>query len=133
MAIIGDALRQAFMPKHEYDCLRAEDKALHKLQKPFILLTLTLISVAILLSTIISLKIVFPNDKLRRPFCGDSRIQPLAVNFTEVGGGGSGRDSDPLPGAFVLTDQETAEYYWMVMFIPSAMVFFASVVYLIAG
>lgn len=133
MAIIGDALRQTFMPKHEYDCLRDEDKAWHKLQKPFLLLTLTLISVAILLSTIISLKVVFPNDKLRRPFCGDLRIQPLAVNFTEVGGGGSGRESDPLTGAFVLTDQETADYYWMVMFIPSAMVFLASVLYLIAG
>ncbi|KAL2548451.1 hypothetical protein Fot_09981 [Forsythia ovata] len=138
MAIIGDALRQAFMPKHEYESLRDEDKAWHKLQKPFTLLTLTLISVAILVSTIISLKIVFPHDKLRRPFCGELRIQPLAVNFTEAAGtaasvGGNGRESDIFPGAFVLTDQETADYYWMVVFIPSAMVFLSSVVFLIAG
>ncbi|GFQ01982.1 hypothetical protein PHJA_002342100 [Phtheirospermum japonicum] len=133
MAIIGDALRQAFMPKHEYQSLRDEEKAWHKLQKPFISLTLALISLAVLISTVISLKIVFPDDNLRRPFCRDLRIQPLSINFTAEGtdGGGAG-ESDLLAGAFALTDQETVDYYWMVVFVPSAMVFAASVVYLIA-
>ncbi|KAL3655668.1 hypothetical protein CASFOL_000064 [Castilleja foliolosa] len=131
MAIVGDALRQAFMPKHEYQSLRDEEKAWHRLQKPFISLTLALISLAVLISTVISLKIVFPDDNLRRPFCRDLRIQPLSINFTSEGTGAG--ESDLLTGAFALTDQETVDYYWMVVFIPSAMVFSASVVYLIAG
>ncbi|KAG8375565.1 hypothetical protein BUALT_Bualt10G0113800 [Buddleja alternifolia] len=137
MAIIGDALKQAFMPKHEYESLREEEKAWHKLQKPLISLSLTLISLAVLISTVISLKIVFPDDNLRRPFCRDLRIQPLSINFTTPGAaagvGGGGGESDLLPGAFVLTDQETVDYYWMVVFVPSAMVFAVSVIYLIAG
>ncbi|KAL6556615.1 hypothetical protein OROGR_005903 [Orobanche gracilis] len=131
MAIIGDALRQAFMPKHDYESLRDEEKAWHKLQKPLVSLTLTLISLAVLISTAISLKIVFPDDNLRRPFCRDLRIQPLSINFTAQGSVGG--ESDHLPGAFALTDQETVDYYWMVVFLPSAVVFAASVVYLISG
>lgn len=131
MAIIGDALRQAFMPKHEYESLRDEEKAWYKLQKPFIALALTLIALAIFISTLISLKIVFPADNLRRPFCRDLRIQPLSINFTTPAA--TGGESDLFPGAFVLTDQETVDYYWMVVFVPSAMLFAVSVVYLIAG
>ncbi|KAL1532494.1 hypothetical protein AAHA92_32500 [Salvia divinorum] len=129
MAIIGDALRQAFMPKHEYESLREEDKAWHKMQKPLLVLALSLISLAISLSTAITFKIVFPPDNLRRPFCRDLRIQPLPVNFTAHGD----TDSDLFPNAFVLTDQETVDYYWMVVFLPSAMLFAVSAVYLIAG
>ncbi|KAL0307634.1 UNVERIFIED_CONTAM: hypothetical protein Sangu_3018800 [Sesamum angustifolium] len=134
MAIIGDALRQAFMPKHEYESLREEEKAWQKIQKPLISLSLTLISLSVFVSTVISLKIVFPDDNLRRPFCRDLRIQPLSINFTTpVASVGARGESDLLPGAFVLTDQETVDYYWMVVFVPSAMIFAASVVYLIAG
>ncbi|KAA8525287.1 hypothetical protein F0562_007142 [Nyssa sinensis] len=127
MAIIGDALRQAFMPKHEYESLREEDRAWLRLQRPLLMCTLALITLAITISTLISFSIVFPGDNGRRPFCADRRLQPLSINIT------SGGDLDLIPGAFYLTDQETVDYYWMVVFIPSAMVFFASAVYLVAG
>ncbi|KAK4364915.1 hypothetical protein RND71_016273 [Anisodus tanguticus] len=135
MAIIGDALRQAFMPKHEYECLREEDKAWNRLQRPLVICTLTLISFAIVICTVISLKIVFPIDPARRPFCGDYRIQPLSINFTNIAasGGSAGGDSDSYPGAFYLTNQQTVDYYWMVVFIPSTLIFAVSAVYLIAG
>ncbi|XP_051137810.1 uncharacterized protein LOC127256019 [Andrographis paniculata] len=139
MALIGDALRQAFMPKHEYQTLREEDKAWNKLQKPLISLALTLLSLAVLASTAISLKIVFPSDSLRRPFCRDFRIQPLSINFTTSSAAaaaaseGRERESDLLTGGFVLTDQETVDYYWMVVFLPSALIFAVSAVYLVAG
>lgn len=141
MALIGDALRQAFMPKYEYESLREEDKAWHKLQRPIVLFLLGLVSVVILISTIISLSIVFPIDPLNRPFCNDLRIQPLPINLTSPvatvrggsGGGGGAADSDLFPGAFYLTDQETVDYYWMVVFAPSALLFVASVLYLLAG
>ncbi|XP_021275768.1 uncharacterized protein LOC110410426 [Herrania umbratica] len=129
MAIIGDALRQAFMPKHEYESLREEDKAWTKLQRPILIGSIGIICLAIFVCTIISLKIVFPGDDLKRPFCDDRRLQPLPVNVK----GGGGGDSDLLPGAFYLTDQETVDYYWMVVFIPSMIIFLASVLYLVAG
>lgn len=131
------------MPKHEYESLREEEKAWQKLQRPVVLLSLAFLSIAILVSTVISLNIVFPADPLKRPFCTDLRIQPLTINLTASavdssvrGGGAAGRtsaDSDLYPGAFSLTDQETVDYYWMVVFIPSALVFVASLGYLVAG
>nr|GLL16903.1 uncharacterized protein LOC109190987 isoform X1 [Ipomoea trifida] len=140
MAIIGDALRQAFMPKNEYESLREEDKAWLRLRKPFVVFSVALISIAVLVSTLISFSIVFPEDPARRPFCGDLRIQPLSINITASattttisGGAGRGGDSDGTFGAFFLTNQETVDYYWMVVFIPSFVVFAISAVYLIAG
>ncbi|XP_022730277.1 uncharacterized protein LOC111285220 isoform X1 [Durio zibethinus] len=129
MEIIGDALRQAFMPKHEYESLREEDKALTRLQRPILIGSIGIICLAIFVCTIISLEIVFPRDVLKRLFCDDQRLQPLPLN---VKGGGAG-GSDLLPGAFYLTDQETVDYYWMVVFIPSMVIFLASVAYLVAG
>lgn len=127
MALLGDALRQAFMPKFEYQNLREEDRAWIRLQRPLLTCILASISVSIMISTLISLKIVFPGDNIRRPFCNDLRIQPISVN---VSGGG---DSDIYPGAFYLTDQETVDYFWMVVFLPSALLFGASALYLVAG
>ncbi|XP_021739204.1 uncharacterized protein LOC110705611 [Chenopodium quinoa] len=127
MDLIGDALRQAFMPKHEYQNLRDEDKAWLKLQRPICVSIVCIISLAIVVSTAISLKIVFPGDSGNRPFCFDLRLQPLPINATTSG------DSDPLPGAFYLTDQETVDYYYMVLFLPSSILFLASVLYIVAG
>lgn len=129
MAIIGDALRQAFMPKREYESLREEEKAWGKLQRPVTVAFVAVICVAIFVCTVISLRIVFPGSDARRPFCVDRRIQPL-----QIGAKGGGSDSSDLfPGAFYLTDQEMADYYWMVVFVPSMVLFLVSAVYLVAG
>ncbi|KAG5106142.1 hypothetical protein JHK82_043112 [Glycine max] len=53
------------------------------------------------------------------------------VNF--IAGVKSGLDSDLFPSTFYLTDQDIVDYYWMIVFIPSMIVFVLSVVYLIAG
>ncbi|OWM86617.1 hypothetical protein CDL15_Pgr015652 [Punica granatum] len=126
MSIIGDALRQAFMPKHEYESLRDEDKAWTKLQRPSLVLSVSLICLVVMTCTIISLNIVFPSDPAKRPFCRDRRLQPLQINLKH-------RDSDLLPGAFYLTDAETVEYFWIVLFVPSTIIFSVSAVYLLAG
>ncbi|OMO91029.1 hypothetical protein COLO4_18685 [Corchorus olitorius] len=117
------------MPKHEYESLREEEKAWTKLQRPILIVSTGIICLAIFVCTVISLKIVFPGDDLKRPFCDDRRLQPLPLN---VKGGGGGGDSDLMPGAFYLTDQETVDYYWMVVFFPSMIIFLASLVYLVA-
>lgn len=129
MAIIGDALRQAFMQKHEYESLREEDRAWGKLQRPLSMAFLAVVCLVFLVCTIISLSIVFPRDIAKRPFCSDRRLQPLPVDVN----GGGGDDPDLLSGAFYLTDQETVDYYWMVVFIPSTIIFSLTAVYLIAG
>ena len=125
MALISDALRQAFMPKHEYESLREEDRAWVKLQRPLWISTVGTICLVIFVSTTVSLKIVFPGDNGKRPFCNGIRLQPLPMK--------NGGDSDLFPGAFYLTDQETVDYYWMVVFVPSMIVFLASLAYLVAG
>lgn len=126
MSIISDALRQAFMPKREYESLREEEKAWGKLQRPVTISFVAIIWLAIIVSTVISLKIVFPGSDGKRPFCV-RRIQSIEIGM-------KGRSySDLIPGAFYLTDQEIADYYWMVVFIPSFIVFVLSGVYLIAG
>ncbi|KAH9602972.1 hypothetical protein KSS87_020178 [Heliosperma pusillum] len=131
MEVISDALRQAFMPKHEYQNLRDEDKAWLKLKRPICVAFVCILSLSILISTLISLKIMFPGDSGNRPFCFDHRLQPLSiVNASSSSNSG---DFDPIPGAFFLTDQETVDYYYMVLFMPSLILFFASSVYLGAG
>ncbi|XP_068648891.1 uncharacterized protein [Aristolochia californica] len=125
MAVISDALRQAFMPKRDYEGLREDEKAWGRLQRPIIIGVMAILCLVILVPAFISLRIVFPVDGVSRPFCEGRRIQALTVN--------SSRDSDIFPGAFYLTEEETADYYWMVVFIPSALVFFLSLVYLVSG
>ncbi|KAK9983885.1 hypothetical protein SO802_033410 [Lithocarpus litseifolius] len=127
MAIIGDALRQAFMPKHEYESLRDEEKAWGKLQRPLVVTLMALVSVTVIVSTVISLNIVFPGSNGKRPFCSDERLQPLPFNAKGRG------YIEHFPGAFFLTDQETVDYYWMVVFLPSIFIFFVSLAYLVAG
>ncbi|CAN8229659.1 unnamed protein product [Cochlearia groenlandica] len=128
MAIIGDALRQAFMPKQEYESLREEDRAWIKLQRPLLLSIFGLIGFAIFACTIVSLNIVFPSNVLKRPFCSEFKLQALPID------GKSRRESDVFPGgAFYLTDQETVDYYWIVVFVPSLIIFLVSSVYLVAG
>ncbi|KEH36026.1 hypothetical protein MtrunA17_Chr3g0139841 [Medicago truncatula] len=126
MSIISDALRQAFMPKREYESLREEQKAWGKLQRPVTISFVAIIWLAIIVSTVISLKIVFPGSDGKRPFCV-RKIQSIEIGMK------GGSYSDLIPGAFYLTDQEIADYYWMVVFIPSFIVFVLSGVYLIAG
>lgn len=126
MAIISDALRQAFMPKREYESLREEDRAWTRLQRPLIMSISILLCAAVTVSVVICLSIVFPADEGNRPFCRDRRLQQLDVNMSMP-------DSDLFSGAFYLTEKEAADYFWVVLFIPSAVIFFASLVYLLAG
>lgn len=129
--IIRDALRQAFMQRHEYDSLREDDKAFSKLQRPILLSLFLLITLSILISTIVSLNIMFPTDPGTRPLCKDNaRIQPLSISFNLTVEEDNNRGRG---GAFYLTDQETVDYYWMVVFLPSVIVFAVSSIYLVAG
>ncbi|KAG2249910.1 hypothetical protein Bca52824_089538 [Brassica carinata] len=109
------------MPKQEYESLREEDRALVKLQRPVVMLTVALLCLVVFTCTIVSLNSVFPPSNVlrRRPFCrSDGKVETLNV----ING-----------NAFELTEQETVDYYWMVVFLPSVMLFLVSSVYLVAG
>ncbi|KAK1264581.1 hypothetical protein QJS04_geneDACA019429 [Acorus gramineus] len=125
MAIIGDALRQAFMPKREYESLREEEKVWGRLQRPLFVALAAAVTFSIAGFVYLSLAIAFPPESGRRPFCRDRRIHPLSVNVDD--------EPDLYRGSLYLTDEEVSEYYWLVVFVPSLIVFLASVVYLLAG
>lgn len=131
MAIIGDALRQAFMPKREYDSLREEQKAWGRLQRPIVLLLAGVVCVAVVVAVSVSLAIVFPGESSRRQFCQDRRFQALKLVNASVDDAAAAGES--YRGAFYLTDEEAADYYWMVVFVPSAIVFAVSAAYLLSG
>ncbi|KAL4560346.1 hypothetical protein LXL04_032496 [Taraxacum kok-saghyz] len=126
MAIIGDALRQAFMPKHEYQSLRDEDKAWIKLQRPIIICVFAFLMFCIVISSAISFKMAFPSDLKNRPFCKDHRTETQKTNNSSIDENHEGRD-------FYVTDQAVVDYYWMITFVPSAILFSLSAVYLVAG
>lgn len=118
------------MPKHEYETLRDEEKAWGRIQKPLVTATAVLVSIAVVISVLISMTIVFPGDPGRRPFCKDRTGHQVGMIPANAR-----RDSEAFRyhGAFYLTDEEAADYYWMVVLVPSAFVFVASVAYLLAG
>lgn len=80
---------------------------------------------AVIVSTFITLRIVFPGEDGKRPFCHrrERRIEELEANASSY--------SDSW--GFSLTEDEVAGIYWAVVFIPSAIVFLASAIYLFAG
>ena len=112
------------MPKREYDNLREEEKAWRRLQHPLIMALASVVGLAVIVSVALSLTIVFPGKSGRRIFCQDKRYQALSVRESDV---------HQYRGAFYLTDSEAAEFYWLVLFIPSAVIFFVSAIYLLAG
>ncbi|CAL9198805.1 uncharacterized protein LOC135650669 [Musa acuminata AAA Group] len=128
MAILGDALRQAFMPKREYERLREEERAWGRLQRPLVTSAAAAVGFAVLVAVVVNLSIVFPREASQRPFCRDWKVlQALQLNVSQES------ELHRYRGAFYLTDQEAVDYYWMVVFVPSAVVFVVSVAYLVAG
>ncbi|KAJ3692228.1 hypothetical protein LUZ60_012578 [Juncus effusus] len=117
------ALNQAFMSNNEhYTPIHEEEEniSFSNLKKPLILAVSIVLPLCILVSSIISLNIVFPSEPTERPFC------PAPGKKIEMYGEHGG-------GAFYMTEEEAVDFYWFVAFLPSAVVFLVSVLYLIAG
>jgi len=113
-AIVGDALRQAFMPKDEYESLREEEKVWGRLQRPLVMMVVTVIWLGIVVSAVIALIVVFPGKGERR-FCQKRRIQALPTS------------------AYLLTEEEAVQYFWFGLFLPTAILFGFSIFYFLAG
>lgn len=111
---MGDALRQAFMPKDEYESLREEEKVWGRLQRPLVMMFVTVIWLGIVVSAVLALIVVFPG-KEERPFCQKRRIQALPTT------------------AYLLTEEEAVQYFWFGLYLPTAILFGISIIYLLAG
>jgi hypothetical protein len=125
MAMLGDALRQAFlMPRRAYAALRDDEgRALPRLRRPLAGVAAVCVAVA----ACVSLGIVFPAEPAERPFCRERRM------LEALPAGASSREEPEAyryrGGAFYMT---TADFYWMVVFVPTSILFGASFTYLLA-
>ncbi|KAJ4781906.1 Pericentriolar material 1 protein [Rhynchospora pubera] len=130
MALISNALRQAFLPKQQRETFGEENRAWSRLKKPLILSISLLLLISVLIPAIISLRIVHPAEPSKRPFCRARRRleEALPVNST-----GQPELYRSQGGMFYVTEEEAADFYWLVVFLPSAIVFFASALYLVSG
>jgi hypothetical protein len=134
MALLGDALRQAFlMPRRAYAALRDDEHSLPpRLRRPLAVTAACCVAAAVAAAACVSLGIVFPAEPAERPFCRERRM------LEALPAAASSREEEPEAyryrgGAFYMTTAEAADFYWMVVFVPSAVLFGASFTYLVAG
>ncbi|KAF8671856.1 hypothetical protein HU200_049854 [Digitaria exilis] len=133
MALLGDALRQAFlMPRRAYAALRDDEHSLPRLRRPLAVAAACCVAAAVAGAACVSLGIVFPAEPAERPFCRERRM------LEALPAAASSREEEPEAyryrgGAFYMTTAEAADFYWMVVFVPSAVLFGASLTYLVAG
>lgn len=116
---LAHALRQVFMSKDEYRELREEEKIWPWLQRPFLICLAASLFIALLVAALVSLNVVFPGSG-NRPFCSKHPIPDSGI-------------TDDSMHSFFFTEYEATQYFWLVVFIPTALVFCGSVAYLIAG
>jgi hypothetical protein len=130
MAMLVDALRQAFlMPRRAYAALRDDEgRALPRLRRP--LAGVAAVCAAVAVAACVSLGIVFPAEPAERPFCRERRM------LEALPAGASSREEPEAyryrGGAFYMTTAEAADFYWMVVFVPTSILFGASFTYLLA-
>jgi hypothetical protein len=130
MALISNALRQAFVPKQRHETFTEENRTWSRLKKPLILSISLVLFLSVVIPAVISLHMVFPSEPSKRPFCraGRSLEEALPMNFTwqpEL--------YRNQGGSLYITEEEAADFYWLVVFFPSAIVFLASALFLVAG
>ncbi|KAF3333131.1 hypothetical protein FCM35_KLT00822 [Carex littledalei] len=130
MALISNALRQAFVPKQQHETFGEENRTWSRLKKPLILSISLLLFLSVLIPAVISLHIIFPSEPSKRPFCRARRQLEEALHVNSTRQPELYRSQG---GAFYITEEEAADFYWLVVFLPSAIVFFAAVLYLVAG
>lgn len=107
--------------------LRDEERAL-----PLAAAAAACVAFATVAAVGISLGIVFPDEPADRPFCRERRM------LEALPAAASSREEEPEAyryrgGAFYMTTAEAADFYWMVVLVPSAVLFAASAAYLVSG
>lgn len=123
-----DALRQVFMSKEDYECLRVKRTLCERIQRPLAMVSLCLLWGSVLISMAVMLDIVFAITGQDYPFCQKKRLEQLAVKVdTQSFKNGKSKAS------LSFTEEEAAQYFWAVVFLPTWIVFSVAVIYLFAG
>ena len=118
---VADALRQAFMSPEDYEGLRFEERVWARLQKPLCMVSVTAVWTAVVVSMMIMVDVVFAVSGDDFPFCQKRRLPAYGV---------AGRADLP---PYVYTEEEAVDAFWLVVFLPSSVVFVFSTIYLFAG
>ncbi|BBN11321.1 hypothetical protein MPTK1_5g10900 [Marchantia polymorpha subsp. ruderalis] len=122
----GDALRQAFMSKDDYELLREEERAWRRLARPCLMTVVVIIWTCVVIASAIMIDVVFAVTDQEWPFCQKKRLESLQIDPDPVMNGDS-------RASYLLTEEEAAQYFWIVVFLPTSIVFGVAVVYLFAG
>mgnify|MGYP007109629442 CR=1 FL=1 len=115
---MGAAMQQVFMTREEYKEVREEDRAWRYLRRPLCLLATFLLFVVIIVSSSVSLSIVFPRKS--QAFCSKHPIPPSGI-------------LDDSMHSYYFTEYEATQYFWLVVFLPTTALFLVSAIYLFAG
>jgi hypothetical protein len=118
----GDALRQAFMAREDYEGLREEERVWARLQKPLGMVGVTVVWTAVVAAMMVMVDVVFAVSGDDFPFCQKRRLP-----FYDAPGHRAG-----LP-SYLYTEEEAVDAFWLVVFLPSSIVFVFSTIYLFAG
>lgn len=122
----GDALRQAFMSREDYEELREEEKVWRRLQKPLCMAGITVVWTVVVVAMMVMVDVVFAVSGGAYPFCQKRRLPSY-----DMAGSSDHRRGD-LP-SYVYTEEEAVDAFWLVAFLPSSFVFVFSTIYLFAG
>lgn len=117
----GHALRQAFMSIEDYEGLREEERVWARLQRPLCMVGVTVVWTTVVVAMMIMVDVVFAVSGDDFPFCQKRRLPSYGV---------AGRGDIP---SYVYTEEEAVDAFWLVVFLPSSVVFVFSSVYLFAG
>lgn len=120
------------MSKEDYDGLREETKVWRKLQRPLCMIGVAVVWAAVVVALAIMLDIVFAVSAADYPFCQKRRLEHTALG---VGGDGGrdGRDGQDGTPSYAYTEEQAVQYFWLVVFLPSSIIFAIAVIYLFAG
>lgn len=113
------SLRQAFMSSEDYEGVRAEQRVWAKLQRPLCMAGVVIVWTAVVIAMMIMVDVVFAVSGDAFPFCQPRRLP----SYNLVG----------EAAARVYSEEEAVDAFWLVVFLPSSVVFVFSAIYLFAG
>lgn len=118
----GDALRQAFMAREDYEGLREEERVWARLQKPLGMVAVTVVWTGVVAAMMVMVDVVFAVSGDDFPFCQKRHLPSYDAPGHRAG----------LP-SYLYTEEEAVDAFWLVVFLPSSIVFVFSTIYLFAG
>ncbi|KAL3699064.1 hypothetical protein R1sor_017086 [Riccia sorocarpa] len=122
---VDDALRAAFISKDNHEPSH-EETARKRLARPCVMVLVSIIWTCVFIASAIMVDIVFAVTDQEWPFCQKKRLESLDVHPDPM------LDGD-LRASYLITEEVAAQYFWLVVFLPTSVVFGVAVVYLFAG